>query len=98
MGFPFYVTVFPLAALNFSLLLFLLLLFAILITMHLGVDLLGLILLGESLCLLNLDIDFLTQIGKFSVIISSSKFSAPFALFLNFIYLVFSNLYTQYGA
>ena len=36
---------------------------------------------GGSLYFLDLDICFLPQVGKFSRIISSNKFSAPFSLF-----------------
>ena len=59
--------------------LFLSLIFAILITMYPSVDFLGSSCLG--LCvLLDLDICFLSHIRKFSAIIYSNKFFAPFSL------------------
>lgn len=77
MGLPLYVTVF------FSLALFETVyhyFFAILITMCFVVDLLGLVLLG-ALCASKIWISFsFPRFGKFSAIISSDKFSAPFTL------------------
>ena len=51
--------------------------FAILITMYLGVVLLGLILF-ETVCFLDLDVCFVSQVRKFPAIMSSNMSSDPF--------------------
>lgn len=86
MGFLLYVTVF-LFLLAFKIL-SLLLLLSILIITCLDVDFLELILL-RALCLLDLDVDSFSRLGKFSAIISLSKCSAPIFLppFLHFLLL-----------
>ena len=56
--------------------------FAILITMYLGVVLLGLILF-ETVCFLDLDVCFVSQVRKFPAIMSSNMSSDPFLFFSN---------------